>query len=156
METFRGASRHVVRTVIWSSLVVGLVVLIGSIGLGVLSTPSARAAPRTMGSMAGMEMTMAAASKAAPLTVLLHKKVVHVTINNFAFSPARLEVSRGTRIIWTNKDSDPHTVSSNKGIWSSDALDTDGTFARAFAKDGAFSYYCKIHPFMQATIIVKG
>jgi plastocyanin len=154
MHMQRGTRQHVVRTTIWSSIVIGLVALSGITGTGVLRTSPAHAASLAMGS--GMETTMIAASKAIPLTVLLHKKVVRVTITNFTFRPARLEVSRGTRIIWTNQDSDPHTVSSSKGIWSSEALDTDGTFARAFTKDGTFPYYCKIHPFMQATVIVKG
>ena len=155
MRTPRGKRRRAARALIWSSLVAGQIGLIAMVGAGALNSASARAAQPMSDSMAGMDMTMAAAAKSAPLTVLLHRKVVRVTIDNFAFHPARLDVSPGTRIIWTNKDSDPHTVDSTKTIWSSEALDTDSTFTRAFKKDGTFPYYCSIHPFMQATIIVK-
>jgi plastocyanin len=87
---------------------------------------------------------------------MLHRRVVHIRIDNFAFIPARLEVSPHTRLIWTNADSAPHTVVSTKHVWTSDTLDTNGHFARTFSKIGTFPYYCSIHPFMRATIIVKG
>ncbi len=85
----------------------------------------------------------------------LHQRSVKVTISNFAFQPARLVVSPGTKIIWTNKDSDPHTVDSTTNVWTSEALDTDGQFARTFTKTGTFPYYCSIHPFMHGTVYVK-
>src|SRR5579883_1371919 len=155
MHLPRMVRRRVVLTVIWSGIVLGQAGLIGVWGAGALHSASARAAQPRMDAMPGMDQAMLAASRSAPITMMLHKKVVRVTIDNFAFLPARLEVSPGTKIIWTNKDGDPHTVSSTKNIWSSDALDTDGTFSRAFKKDGTFPYYCKIHPFMQATVVVK-
>jgi plastocyanin len=87
--------------------------------------------------------------------VQLHRRTVHVSIHNYTFVPASLVVSRGTQIIWTNTDQDPHTVVSNKQIWSSDALDTTDQFKRAFKITGSFPYHCSIHPFMHGTIIVK-
>ena len=115
----------------------------------------AHASSHAASSMAGMDMSQQpAAGKRGPV-LLLHHKVIHITINNFAFSPANVVVSPGTRIIWTNHDSDPHTVDSTKNVWSSEALDTDGTFARVFKATGTFPYYCSIHPFMRATVIVK-
>jgi plastocyanin len=91
----------------------------------------------------------------AGTAVRLPQHLVRVSIVNFAFKPARLVVSPGTRIVWTNKDSDPHTVTSAKGQWASDALDTDEHFARIFNKVGTFVYYCSIHPFMHGVIIVR-
>ena len=111
---------------------------------------------RTSGTMAGMMMGAAAsAGKNSGPVSMLHRSVVRLMILNYKFSPAQVIVSPGTRIIWTNKDGDPHTVRSTTNVWSSDALDTDGTFARTFSKAGSFPYYCSIHPFMKATIIVK-
>jgi plastocyanin len=81
--------------------------------------------------------------------------VVRVRIHNFAFQPATLVVSPGTRIVWTNTDSDPHTVDSTKRVWTSEALDTASRFARVFKNTGPFPYYCSIHPFMHGTIVVK-
>jgi plastocyanin len=105
--------------------------------------------------MASMPMAQPPGARGTGTVVRLHQKVVRVSIHNFAFGPARLEVSRGTRLIWTNTDSDPHTVTSDKGLWASDALDTGNQFARVFKQAGTFPYHCSIHPFMHGTIIVK-
>ena len=117
---------------------------------------AAGSAPPTPSTMSGMVMSAPAIAqqKVGPV-VMLHRRVVQVSIANYAFSPARLVVSPGTRIVWTNKDGDPHTVDSTKGLWSSEALDTDSHFARVFKTAGTFAYYCSIHPFMHGTIIVK-
>ena len=60
-------------------------------------------------------LTAHAAAPASQKTVVaLHRRVVRLTIHNFAFQPARLIVSPGTRLIWTNTDSDPHTVPADR------------------------------------------
>jgi plastocyanin len=106
--------------------------------------------------MAGMPTAPpTSAQAAAGAVVQLHQHVVNVTMMNFAFQPARLVVSPGTRIVWTNQDSDPHTVTSTTGIWASEALDTGSQFARVFTTAGTFPYYCTIHPFMHGTIVVQ-
>ncbi|HVA88815.1 MAG TPA: cupredoxin domain-containing protein [Chloroflexota bacterium] len=115
----------------------------------------ARATSSAASSMAGMDMSQQPASGKRGPVMMLHHKVIHITINNFMFSPANVAISPGTRIIWTNHDSDPHTVDSTKNVWSSEALDTDGAFARVFKTTGSFAYYCSIHPFMHGTVIVK-
>jgi plastocyanin len=144
----------------WGTALVGPVALIGAVSMSQVRASTERNAYGTSAAMPGMSAAqmarMAGHAAASTHTVLaLHKKVVHITIHNFAFGPARIEVSPGTKLIWTNTDSDPHTVDSTKNIWSSEALDTGGTFARTFGKAGTFTYYCSIHPFMHGTVIVK-
>jgi plastocyanin len=112
-----------------------------------------RPSGRAQRAMPTAQPTSAAAATGA--VVELHQGVVSVSIHNFAFGPARLVVSPDTRVIWTNQDSDPHTVTSTTGIWASEALDTGGQFARVFTTAGTFPYYCTIHPFMHGTIVVK-
>jgi len=125
------------------------------VGGSALGSHTSRA-PATAHSMAGMSTAQPTSAAAATGAVVeLHQGVVSVSIHNFAFGPARLVVSPGTRIVWTNKDSDPHTVDSTKGVWTSEALDTDSQFARVFTNTGTFPYYCSIHPFMHGTIVVK-
>jgi plastocyanin len=102
-----------------------------------------------------MAMAPAAATAATATTVKLHRPVVRVAIHDFKFQPARVVVSRGTRVIWTNKDSDPHTISSKPAHWSSQALDTGKSFATVTKKAGTFAYICTIHPFMHATVVVR-
>ena len=80
-----------------------------------------------------------------------------VTIDNFAFSPAILSVSPGTKVTWTNKDEEPHTVTSADAgaTFKSAALDTDDKFSFIFDKPGTYKYFCSIHPHMSGTIVVK-
>ena len=61
----------------------------------------------------------------------------------------------GTRVTWTNHDTDPHTVKDVSGGWSSKALDTKGTYSHVFLKPGTYRYFCTIHPVMRGTVVVK-
>ena len=94
-----------------------------------------------------------AAVMAAPATGA--KPVKRVAIRDFKFHSGRIVVARGTRIVWTNDDSDPHTIKSRAAGWSSAALDTGNSFSRVAKRAGTFHYICSIHPFMHGTVIVK-
>lgn len=103
-----------------------------------------------------MQMPMVTTGLRGRLRVALHQRVVRVKIMNFAFQPSRIEVSAGTRVVWTNEDSDPHTVTTDKPAFGSQALDTGQTYAKLLVKAGTFAYHCTIHPFMHGTVIVVG
>ncbi len=78
-----------------------------------------------------------------------------ITISNFSFAPNVLRVSPGTKVVWTNDDSVPHTVTSDAGTFSSQTLDRGAKFEFVFNDKGTFFYHCAIHPSMKATIIVE-
>jgi plastocyanin len=78
-----------------------------------------------------------------------------VTIQNFSFGPATLDVAVGTTVTWTNKDSTNHTVTANDGSFDSKAISSGTTFSQTFATAGTFAYHCSIHSTMTATITVK-
>jgi plastocyanin len=78
-----------------------------------------------------------------------------VKIDNFAFTPGAVTVSPGTQVTWINRDDIPHTVDSTQGKFKSAALDTDEKFQFSFADPGEYPYFCRIHPKMTASIIVK-
>jgi len=79
-----------------------------------------------------------------------------VEIKHFAFVPEALTVSAGTRVVWTNRDDEPHiVVSAGNRFASSKAMDTDETYATVFDKPGTYAYFCSIHPHMVGTIIVR-
>lgn len=133
--------------------ITGSLTLLASVAL---SAPPRSAARASAGMSAAQMALMAQPAAAKPKAViLLHHAVVRLTIDNFAFSPANLVISPGTKLVWINKDSDPHTVTSTKNIWASEALDTGDQFTRVFSKLGTFTYYCEIHPFMHGTVTVK-
>ena len=78
-----------------------------------------------------------------------------VKIDNFAFTPKSLAVKPGTSVTWTNHDDIPHVVVSTEKKFSSPVLDTDQAFSFRFQEPGSYPYFCKIHPMMTGTIVVK-
>jgi plastocyanin len=101
-------------------------------------------------SMAGMDMPSASSAPAVPVAGN------GVAVKNFAFAPTALTVKVGTKVTWTNQDSDAHTVTSigSGGPLNSTAMATGDTFSFAFTKAGTYQYLCTIHPFMTATVTV--
>jgi len=76
---------------------------------------------------------------------------------SFSFSPETLTVSVGTTVIWTNRTSTPHTITSDAGMFNSglnDPIESGFTFTFKFTKAGTYKYHCALHPTMTATIIV--
>jgi plastocyanin len=79
-----------------------------------------------------------------------------VTIDDFAFGPRELTVAPGTKVVWVNKDEEPHTVTSvDNQTFKSPALGTDDKFSFVFEKPGTYRYFCSIHPRMAGEVIVK-
>ena len=81
--------------------------------------------------------------------------IVDLKITKFAFAPKEITVALGTKIIWTNHDETPHTVTSNDKSFASKGLDTDDKFEHTFASEGDFNYICTVHPFMTGVVHVR-
>ena len=78
-----------------------------------------------------------------------------VTIENFAYQPANLQVKAGTTVTWTNNDTAPHTVTfRDSSLKSSGILRQGDTYSYTFTKTGTFTYYCDVHPYMTAQVVV--
>ena len=77
-----------------------------------------------------------------------------VTIVDFAFQPASLEVQAGTPVTWTNSGAAAHTVTADNGALDSGQLASGATFSQTFDTAGTFTYHCEIHPQMTGTIVV--
>jgi plastocyanin len=79
-----------------------------------------------------------------------------VVIDNFSFSPKTLTVPVGATVIWTNRDTVPHVVTSaDDHFRKSPVLKTGQHFSNTFATEGIYSYLCSIHHRMTGKIIVK-
>ncbi|MGO9447024.1 MAG: cupredoxin family copper-binding protein [Thiobacillaceae bacterium] len=78
-----------------------------------------------------------------------------VEITKFSFQPREITVAPGTKIIWTNHDEVPHTVTSADKSFASMALDTDDRFEHTFMREGDFQYYCVVHPYMTGVVHVR-
>ncbi len=82
-----------------------------------------------------------------------------VAIREFRFVPDTIRVPAGTRITWINCEEDfadePHTTTSDAGVWRSELLSPGDLYERRFDQPGTFPYFCEPHPFMTATVIVE-
>ena len=69
--------------------------------------------------------------------------------------PARVEVDKGSSVVWQNGDSAPHTAT------ASGKFDTQVIKGRQRSKPvrfdtaGEFPYICDLHPFMKGTVVVR-
>jgi plastocyanin len=81
--------------------------------------------------------------------------IIQVAITKFAFEPKDITVAPGTKVVWTNRDEAPHTVTSNDKSFASKGMDTDDTYAHTFASEGDFGYICTVHPFMTGVVHVR-
>lgn len=83
-------------------------------------------------------------------------ETAQVVIDNFTYSPVKLTVKAGTKVMWVNRDDVPHTVTSTQKPRQLDSptLDSDESFAHVFTTPGTYDYYCAVHPKMTGQVIV--
>ena len=95
----------------------------------------------------------------APATSAAAAKTANVTMKGFAFSPATLTVSKGTKVTFDNQDSTTHTVTSGASRTKDGKFDTQvsgGTQTEmTFDTAGTFVYFCQFHSSMVATVVVN-
>ena len=82
-------------------------------------------------------------------------------LNTTAYSPDPIEIESGDTVTWTNKDFDPHTVTSgsfgerNAGErFDSGYMGPQTTFSHTFEGRGEFEYFCELHPNMVGVVEV--
>jgi plastocyanin len=75
------------------------------------------------------------------------------------YDPDPLSVNQGDGVEWTNEDNTPHTVSSKQeGVFDSGIIDAAAKWVldTADLQPAEYEYYCTLHPFMGATLVVTG
>lgn len=80
-----------------------------------------------------------------------------VDIKNFAFSPEKITVKKGTTVTWTNQDTIKHDVTPDNpsaDFKASELLAKGESYSFTFNTVGTFSYHCSPHPQMKATVEV--
>jgi|SRR5579872_3605790 len=78
-----------------------------------------------------------------------------VIIENMQFTPRELQVSRGTRIVWINKDLFPHTVTAAARAFDSGSIAANSSWTYIASKSGTYDYNCTFHSSMKGVIRVK-
>jgi plastocyanin len=76
---------------------------------------------------------------------------------NKGFSPNTVVVVLGKNntVVWTNHDSQPHTVTANGGSFDSGYLGQGASFTYTFSSVGVYQYHCTYHPWMTGVVVVK-
>ncbi len=80
-----------------------------------------------------------------------------IDIKNHTFIPATIIITAGSKVTWTNRDQDPHTVadSDKQKRFRSAALDTNESYSFTFSVPGTYQYFCTLHPDMVGTVAVS-
>ena len=76
------------------------------------------------------------------------------------YDPSPAKIANGTKVIWTNDDRTPHTVTSGvpteaNNLFDSGVLFSRDSFSHNFNEEGTFPYYCILHPQMIGTVIAE-
>jgi len=117
-----------------SLVVVALALALVACGSGTTSTPAAPSGTGTTGGTTSSSQ-------------------VTVSMKNFAFDPATVDVAKGGSVTFLNNDTVQHNVAGES--WSSGPLDPGKSFTQTFANAGTIAVRCTIHPSMTMTVNVK-
>ena len=104
----------------------------------------------------------AAAATMAVSAVPAH--AADVTVTNFAFTPSAVNIAAGETVTWRFAGPDVnHSATSDPGqaeSWDSDPGNASPShtagdaFPHTFTQPGTYTYFCKVHPFMRARVVV--
>ena len=79
-----------------------------------------------------------------------------VTIQNSNFSPATLNVTVGTTVMWINRANVTQEVTSDSGVFDSGNLTSGMSYNYTFNQSGSYPYHSSVNPSMTGTIVVSG
>jgi len=82
---------------------------------------------------------------------------VNIDIKNFEYSEKTLKIKKGTKVTWTNRDSQKHDVmpdNPSDSFKASELLANGDSYSFTFETVGTYSYFCSPHPYMKASIEV--
>lgn len=97
---------------------------------------------------AGSSSTTAGATGSAAATD-------QIEIADFKYDAETVTVDAGTEVTWTNSDDAAHTATADDNSFDTGDLDQGDSNSVTFDEPGTFTYYCRFHPFMKATVEVK-
>jgi plastocyanin len=93
-----------------------------------------------------------ASTAAAPATA---ESTDMIDIADFKYMPEAVTVTAGTKVTWTNSDDAAHTATADDGSFDTGDLDQGDSKAITLDEPGTYSYFCRFHPFMKATVEVQ-
>lgn len=94
-----------------------------------------------------------AASRAQPPATAQARHVHVIVIDRMQYGPMPTDVRAGDIIEWTNKDILEHSATARNGRFDVDLK--PGASGRITATAGMLAFFCKFHPSMTGTVVVK-
>ena len=81
-------------------------------------------------------------------------------IEDICYIPSNIVVEKGKSVTWLNEDSSFHSVTSGfypepSGLFDSGHLDPYQSYTLSFDEYGVYDYFCTLHPWMKAQVIVE-
>ena len=81
-------------------------------------------------------------------------------IEDICYIPSNIVVEKGKPVTWLNEDSSFHSVTSGfypepSGLFDSGHLDPYQSYTLSFDEIGTYDYFCTLHPWMFAQVIVE-
>jgi len=81
-------------------------------------------------------------------------------IEDICYIPSNIIVEKGKSVTWLNEDSSFHSVTSGfypepSGLFDSGHLDPYQSYTLSFDEIGTYDYFCTLHPWMFAQVIVE-
>ena len=87
---------------------------------------------------------------------VIESRTYNIDIIDFAYELKEIRIKQGDSVVWTNRDSTRHTVTSDsESELDSKLLSKGESYSHTFAEKGTYSYHCTPHPYMKAKIIVE-
>jgi plastocyanin len=106
-----------------------------------------------------------AAAVLAVFAAPAHAANQDVTVSNFAFTPSPLNITQGDTVTWRFAGPDTnHSTTGDPGqaeTWDSDPTNpfpnhaAGDAFTHTFNATGSFTYFCKVHTYMRARVVVS-
>lgn len=109
-----------------------------------------RSSPVTAAAVVAGALCLAAPAAAAP---------AGVSVSEFAYRAARVQIDPGESVTWTNRGDVAHTVTSRVGSperFGSEQLDAGATFTKTFTRRGRYAYICTLHPGQMSGVVQVG
>jgi plastocyanin len=99
--------------------------------------------------------TPKAAQEPTPDAAAGGRDTVTAIMQDFIFQPARLGITAGTTVVWTNGGQVIHTVTAEDGGFESGPIKPGERRSITFSRAGTFPFHCTPHPFMRGVIVVR-
>ena len=108
------------------------------------------------------EETMTTVEEIVKADVIIPIKVSRpgCDIKDICYIPPNIVIEKGKSVTWLNEDSSFHSVTSGfypepSGLFDSGHLDPYQSYTLSFDEYGTYDYFCTLHPWMKAQVIVE-